>query len=175
MKRKKLILYIVYVIIEVMLVTIFSIVLRAVMKYFGYNSQINYYNKEAYLSIFATLCSVVFLSTSLMAMLSEKSIYIYWVNIVHRLLIEPIHVSFVAMVIYSFTAAGCAAYGLFVRDGAFVVSGFMFAMIDVIILFFRMISIYYLDEHNKRKIKEELLIFSKNDNFFLITYSCSYK
>ena len=49
-----------------------------------YNTIITSNNRGDYLAIMGTHCSVVFLTTSLMAMLSEKNRYIYWVEMVNK-------------------------------------------------------------------------------------------
>lgn len=49
-----------------------------------YNTIITSNNRGDYLAIMGTHCSVVFLTTSLMAMLSERNRYIYWVEMVNK-------------------------------------------------------------------------------------------
>ncbi len=114
-------------------------------------------NRSDYLSIFAAHCSIVFLTTSLMAMLSENDKYVYWVEMVTSVLIYPRFFSFLPLVVYSLSTIVWAMFGFVFSLGWVVIGSFIFGMISVTILFSRMVAIYYQQENNKQKIEAFLM------------------
>ena len=77
-----------YLLISLLGIAIASIVSFLILNVvFDYNTYITSDNRGDYLAIVGTHCSVVFLTTSLMAMLSERNRYIYWVDMITTMLI----------------------------------------------------------------------------------------
>lgn len=126
---------------------------------FKYNTIITSNNRGDYLAIMGTHCSVVFLTTSLMAMLSERNRYIYWVEMVTKILIYTRYMSFLALVTYSLSTIVGTFLGLLFGIGPVVFGSFIFGIISVTILFSRMVSIYYQNDKIKKDI--EIFLFEK--------------
>lgn len=129
-----------------------------------YNFLITGANRGDYFTIMGTHCSIVFLTTSLMAVLSEKSRYIYWVDMVTKILIFPKYMSFLALSVYSISTILWSFIGFLTGIGPIVIGSFVCGIASVTILFSRMISVYYQNDRNKEDIKEYLLgMIEKND------------
>lgn len=120
---------------------------------FKYDTNITSNNRGDYLAIMGTHCSVVFLTTSLMAMLSERNRYIYWVEMITKILISPRYMSFLALVTYSLSTIVGTFFGLLFGIGPVVIGSFIFGIISVTILFSRMVSIYYRNDKVKKDIE----------------------
>ena len=146
-----------YLLISLLGIAIASIVSFLILNVvFDYNTYITSDNRGDYLAIVGTHCSVVFLTTSLMAMLSERNRYIYWVDMITTMLIFPEYLSFFALVVYSLSTIAVSFIGLLFGIGSIVIGSFLFGIVAVTILFSRMVLIYYQDEKNKSNIKQFL-------------------
>lgn len=113
-------------------------------------------NTGDYLGIFSIHCSVVFLTTSLMTMLSEKNKYVYHVDLVRLVLIQPLYYNFFALVTYSISSILLAVLGFIVKRSSLVIGGFVFGMVAIVVLFMRMVTIYYCKDAHKAKIRQFL-------------------
>lgn len=134
-------------------------------KWLGYGIFISGSNRGDYLTILGTHCSIVFLTTSLMAMLSEKNRYIYWVEMVTTILIFPRYMSFLALVVYAISTVIWSFVGFLMEIGAIVIGSFLFGIIAVTILFSRMVSIYYQNDKNKMDIQGYMLNKVREDDY----------
>ena len=152
-----------YILVSIVMTFITSIFTRIVLYLMNSSPIVSVSNRGDYLAIFATHCSVVFLTTSLMAMLSENNHYVYWVEMVTSVLIYPRFISFLPLVIYSISTIVWAMVGFVVFQGWIIIGSFLFGLISVTVLFSRMVSIYYQQNENKRKIEEFLLRLIDND------------
>lgn len=147
----------IYLLLSLLGICIMSLVSFCILNYlFKYNLYITSDNRGDYLAIMGTHCSVVFLTTSLMTMLSEKNKYIYWVEMVTKILISPKDMSFLALVTYSLSTIVGSFAGLVVGNGPIVIGSFLFGIISVTLLFSRMVSIYFQNGKNKKKIEKYL-------------------
>lgn len=164
-KAKNKVSIVVYILIGLFFTGICSILSYLVLKIgLNYNMCINSGNRGDYLSIFGTHCAVVFLTTSLMAMLSDRNRYIYWVEMVTTILIFPEYMSFLALAVYSISTITWAMMGFIISSGAIVVGSFFWGLVTVTILFSRMILVYYQNDKNKIDIEKYLLDkIDKND------------
>lgn len=122
----------------------------------NFSNVVNSENMGNYLGLFATHCSVVFLTTSLMTMLSEKSKFVYHIDLVKLVLINPAYYNFLALAVYAMLSILLAITGFILKEGFFVIGGFLFGIVAVMILFWRMVLIYYREEHHKNKIRNFL-------------------
>lgn len=122
-------------------------------------------NRGDYLSIFATHCSIVFLTTSLMAVLSEKNKYVYWIDIVSSVLVVPKFFSFFALSVGAISTVLFAMIGFVVSAGEIIIGSFAVGLLLITILFRRMMSIYYQKDYHKEKIKEELVVIVKEKDY----------
>ncbi|MGN0339227.1 MAG: hypothetical protein ACI4D0_01905 [Lachnospira sp.] len=132
---------------------------------FEYNMCVTSDNRGDYLAIMGTHCSVVFLTTSLMAMLSEKNRYIYWVEMVTKILISSKYMSFLALATYALSTIIGSFVGLLFGIGPIIIGSFLFGIISVTVLFSRMVSIYYQNEKNKKKIEKYLYEQIEKNNY----------
>lgn len=92
---------------------------------FGFNMAVTSNNRGDYLSLFATHCSVVFLTTSLMTMLSEKSKFVYHIDLVELVLINPPYYNFFALAVYAIGSVFLAMLGLLHKCGSVIIGGFL--------------------------------------------------
>ena len=128
-----------------------------------YNLFITGENRGLYLTIFVSHCSIVFLTSSLMTMLSEGNKFLYWKDLVYEVLILPRFWSFFDLVTYAISSLITAALGLYFKLGPVVISSFVLGIVAVGILFYRMVTVYYGNEKRKKNLKEELLIKIEQD------------
>ncbi len=155
---KRILFYLLYIALFVLV----SFVIGNIMLCVGFNSRITTYNKDVYMDVFALLSSIVFISTSLMTMLSERNIYVYWVDIVNKILIEPKGLSFIDLVIYAFASLLFSAIGFLTQHGEYVIGGFITGIVAVGFLFFRMVYVYYGESREKNILWKELSFFVDN-------------
>lgn len=162
-KKTNLLIYLLIALLGMVLASILTWLLLGGV--FKYNTIITSNNRGDYLAIMGTHCSVVFLTTSLMAMLSERNRYIYWVEMVTKILISPRYMSFIALVTYSLSTIVGSFLGLLFRIGPVVIGSFIFGIISVTILFSRMVSIYYQNDKIKKNIEEFLFEKINSDEY----------
>ncbi|MBR2310867.1 MAG: hypothetical protein IKA47_10120 [Oscillospiraceae bacterium] len=109
---------------------------------------------------YTALLSLTFISISVMGVLSDRSVVIYWDNIAEGKLIKPVFGSFAAYTYYSVGATLGAGISVALRDStAFLI----FAVINIgtiILLTFTMVDVYYDREGKKadrvKKLHEDL-------------------
>lgn len=150
---RKIVNIILILMIVLLCVEIASWIGKECCRFSGFNSAVNSENIGDYLSLFGTHCSVVFLTTSLMTMLSEKSKFVYHVDLVELVLINPLYYNFKTLVVYAMSSILWAMFGFLVKDGAKIIGGFIFGVVALVVLFWRMILIYYRRESHKNKIR----------------------
>lgn len=143
--------FILYLLLSLLGIGLTSIASFYILSLFNYNICITSDNRGDYLTIMGTHCSVVFLTTSLMTMLSEKNKYIYWVEMVTKILISPKYMGFLSLVTYSLLTIIGSFVGLLLGIGPVVIGSFLFGIISVTVLFSRMVSIYYQNEKTREK------------------------
>ena len=125
-------------------------------KFLGISAYIDANNISNYLSVFSIHITTVFLTTGLMSTLGAKEELIYHVDIVKRILLEPVGRSFKALSVYSFLTLFWATAGLVFKASYMVIFSAVIGVIIVTCLFFKMISIYFEREKEKEKIKKIL-------------------
>ncbi len=108
------------------------------------------------LEYYAALLSLTFISISVMSMLSDRSVVIYWDNIAEVKLIKPVFASFAAFTYYSIGATiGAGIAAALGNAPAFIV----FSLINIatlIILTLNMVDVYYDRESKKNRRVQEL-------------------
>ncbi len=146
-----------YILLSLVLTIVTSLLAKYVLGLMAEGNGITNYNRSDYLTIFVAHCSIVFLTTSLMAMLSENDRYVYWVDMITSVLIQPRFLSFLPLVVYSLSTIAWAMVGFILSFGWIVIGSFVFGMTAVTVLFSRMVAIYYQQENNKLKIENFLM------------------
>lgn len=108
------------------------------------------------LELYIALLSLTFISISVMSMLSDRSIVIYWENIATRKLIKPVFCSFAAYTYYSVGAALGAGVSVgFGNTCAFLV----FCALNIgslVLLTYTMVDVYYDRDGKKAHMIKEL-------------------
>ena len=134
-----------------------SVIMGEIFCYYtGFSRIISSKNIGDYIGLFSTHCSVVFLTTSLMTMLSESSKYVYHIDLVRLVLIEPPCYNFFALVTYSLSSIVLAILGFCVKRSSLILGGLVFGIVSIVVLFVRMVTIYYRKDYHKAKIRKFL-------------------
>jgi len=108
------------------------------------------------LGYFSGQLSLTFITISVMSVLSDKSVIVYWENVAEAKLIQPLFGSFASYTYYSIsTTVGAGISVIFKKQLAFAV----FFAINIIILIFltlTMVDVYYGRDEKKRS-REKVL------------------
>jgi hypothetical protein len=121
-------------------------------------------NKEKYISIIILQFTTVFLSTTLMAGLSkESSKIVYWKDMVDELLISPPMLNFKCMSIYGFVSLLISTLFFMIGNGSVVLSSVLFSMMDIIVLFLKIIRIHFNKNQFQQKCRNEFAILKKKE------------
>lgn len=153
-----------YILISVFITLMISFFTKVALLLMNCGDMVLSSNRSDYLTIFATHCSVVFLTTSLMAILSERNQFVYWVEMVTAILIYPRFFGFLPLVIYSMSTILWAFVGFVFSFGWLIIGSFIFGLITVTVLFSRMVTIYYQRDKSKIQIEEYFIKkISEND------------
>ena len=108
------------------------------------------------LEYYAALLSLTFISISVMSMLSDRSVVIYWDNIAEGKLIKPIFSSFAAYTYYSIGATIGAGISAVTGNGSAFAVFFLINMFTIIMLTINMVDVYYDREGKKANRVMEL-------------------
>ena len=104
---------------------------------------------------YTALLSLTFISISVMSVLSDRSVVIYWDNIAEGKLIKPVFGSFAAYTYYSIGAAIGAGISVAARNTVGFITFCLINIFTIIVLTLSMVDVYYDREGKKeRKVKE---------------------
>lgn len=154
-----------YVLLSVIMTILISLLVKYLLNLMNYRTIITNLNRSDYLAIFSVHGSIVFLTTSLMAMLSNDNRYVYWVEMVTHVLIEPKYIGFFPLAVYAISTFIWSIMGFWLSQGWIVIGSFFFGIISVIVLFSRIITIYYQQEKYKLKIEKFLMCKIINNDY----------
>ena len=101
--------------------------------------------------------SLTFISISVMSVLSDKSVIIYWANVSEDRLIRPTFSCFAAYTYYSIGATVGAGLGVFLDNAAVFVAFFAANVVVLILLTVSMIDVYYGRDTKKKKLAQTLV------------------
>ena len=104
--------------------------------------------------------SLTFISISVMSVLSDKSVIIYWANVSEDRLIRPTFYCFAAYTYYSIGATVGAGLGVFLDNAALFVAFFAADVIVMILLTISMIDVYYGRDTKKKALAKTLVPFT---------------
>lgn len=111
--------------------------------------------------------SLTFITISVMSVLSEKSVIIYWENVAEAKLIKPLFCSFAAFTAYSIAATVGAGISVLLNNG-FAFCIFFGANIFVLILLtLTMVDVYFGRERKKRSRAEYLRYVSRCHKYLI--------
>lgn len=105
---------------------------------------------------YAAQLSLTFISISVMSVLSDKSVIIYWANVSEDRLIKPTFSCFAAYTYYSIGATVGAGLGIALDNTPMFVVFFAINVAILILLTFSMIDVYYGRDTKKRKLQREM-------------------
>ena len=112
------------------------------------------------LDYYIALLSLTFISISVMSVLSDRSVVIYWENIAESKLIKPVFISFAAYTFYSVGAAIGAGISVVLDNHTAFIIFCALNIITMVLLTFTMVDVYYDRESKKvkhiRDLKEDL-------------------
>lgn len=123
-------------------------------------------NGENYLTALSISYQVIFLTTTLLSGLSDKSETIYWERFTEYVLVNPFLFNFKGMSAVAFLTLATETVAFFCKGGfatALFYGSFILGIVIIVILSVRMSSIYFNREHFLKKIidKEEIPGFEK--------------
>ncbi len=105
---------------------------------------------------YAAQLSLTFISISVMSVLSDKSVIIYWANVSEDRLIKPTFSCFAAYTYYSIGATVGAGLGIALDNPPMFVVFFAINVAILILLTFSMIDVYYGRDTKKKKLQREM-------------------
>ena len=105
---------------------------------------------------YAAILSLTFISISVMGVLSDKTVIIYWENVAESKLIKPVLFSFAAYTYYSIGATMGAGLCLVLGKSIAFIVFFTINLLAIIALTFTMVDVYYDRGGKKKKLIKEL-------------------
>lgn len=106
------------------------------------------------LDYYTAILSLTFISISVMSVLSDRSIIIYWENIAEAKLITPVFGSFAAYTYYSIGAALAAGVCVALNNTTAFVVFCIINISTIILLTYTMVDVYY-DRESKKALREK--------------------
>lgn len=123
----------------------------------GYSKYVTRDNREAYLSILAMSYSIVFLTTSLLGMLSDKEETIYWENVNEYVLVNPKWFNFYTLSTMGFVSLFIETFGLVFRYAPCIWAGFLMGIFSMVCLFYKMTTIYFRRSKYVEQIRRDYI------------------
>lgn len=102
--------------------------------------------------------SLTFISISVMSVLSDRSVVIYWENIAQRKLIRPVFGSFASYTYYSIGTTVGAGISVLLGNGIAFYVFFGINVLVLILLTLTMVDVYYGREKKKRRLQGQLVL-----------------
>lgn len=115
--------------------------------------------------------SLTFITISVMSVLSDKSVIIYWENIAEARLIKPLFGCFASYTTYSITATVGAGISVILNNGLAFAVFFCINILVLILLTLTMVNVYFGREEKKRTLEQHL----KQATHFRNSADCSFK
>lgn len=113
------------------------------------------------LSLFTSQLSLTFITISVMSVLSDKTVTLYWVNLVEDNLISPPYRCFYAYVIYSFTTIVINLFAILFNNYLLFTVFFIINFIVLFLLTYSMLSVYFRPDSKESKAIRD---FKKDEN-----------
>lgn len=114
------------------------------------------------LGYYTAILSLTFISISVMSVLSDRTVVIYWENIAEGKLIKPVFGSFAAYTYYSIGAALAAGVCVVLNNGIAFILFSTINIATIILLTYTMVDVYY-DRESKRARREKELQMDEAD------------
>ncbi len=113
-------------------------------------------NPSELFGLYTAQLSLTFISISVMSVLSDKSVIIYWSNVSEDRLIEPTFTCFAAYTYYSIAATIGAGLGVIFEDSLLFVVFFILNVLSLILLTLTVTDVYYGRDTKKKKLAAKL-------------------
>ena len=107
-------------------------------------------------SYYTAQLSLTFISISVMSVLSDKSVIIYWENVAESKLIKPVYGCFAAFTCYSIVSNIGSALGVFLSSTTVFTLFFMINIVVLIFLTHAITDVYYGKDKKRQKLVKEL-------------------
>ena len=101
--------------------------------------------------------SLTFVTISVMSVLSDKSVIIYWENIAEAKLVRPLFGSFASCTAYSIACAVGAGISVLLNNALAFVVFLVLNVAALILLTLTMVDVYFNREQKRRRLEEQLL------------------
>lgn len=105
---------------------------------------------------YTAILSLTFISISVMSVLSDRTVVIYWENIAEGKLIKPVFGSFAAYTYYSIGSAIAAGICVVLNNSTAFIVFCTITITTIILLTYTMVDVYYDRESKKVQRKNEL-------------------
>jgi len=129
------------------------------------NELIESLSGDRVLSLFTSQLSLTFITISVMSVLSDKTVTLYWINLVEDNLIRPPFRCFYAYVIYSFSTIAINLFAIFFRNYLLFIIFFIVNFIILFLLTHSMLTVYFRQDSKDRKAIKDFKEVEKNQNF----------
>jgi len=123
----------------------------------------NFYKEveSALLDFLLAQVSMTFITISVMSVLSENNLVIYWENVVKERLIAPVFYCFSSLTIYAFVIMIFSFISFCLEITMGVIIFFILAIIDLIVLTSVMIRVYYGKESRKKELEKSFCVMNQ--------------
>lgn len=107
--------------------------------------------------------SLTFVTISVMSVLSDKSVIIYWENIAEAKLLKPVFGSFASCTAYSISCAVGAGISVLLGNALAFLVFLVLNVVSLILLTLTMVDVYFNREQKKQRLETQLLKSSSDD------------
>ncbi|MCR4787797.1 MAG: hypothetical protein K5888_04350 [Lachnospiraceae bacterium] len=159
--------------------------------YAGLSRDWFFFEKNTHLTFLAISYQVIFLTTSLLSLLSDKEETVYWERFTEYVLVYPRHMNFIGLSSVGFVTLLMQTLSCFFSDhlwwSGFFYANFLIGIIVIIILYYKMSSVYFNRPHYVRilrktkitqeelnRLKEHSLIAADRSNGRVVNENMSY-
>ncbi len=133
--------------------------IKPICAFFGINNieiLTNVFNGADLFSYYTAQLSITFISISVLSVLSDKSVIIYWANVSEDRLIKPTFNCFAAYTYYSIGATLGSGLGVVLKNGLVFAAFFVANILVMIALTASMVDVYYGRDVKIKKLRKEL-------------------
>ena len=146
---------------EVIIAFILAFVLRGICSVLENDDELFLFKKDTLLVFLSISYQVIFLTTSLLSLLSDKEETVYWERFTEYVLINPRYLNFIGLSTVGFVALIMQTIAYFLSESTwwcgFFYSSFLLGIAAIIYLCYQMSSVYFNREHYVGKIRDQEL------------------
>lgn len=116
------------------------------------------------LNLFISQLSLTFITISVMSVLSEKTVTLFWLNLIEDNLISPAFRCFYAYVIFSFTTMAINLFAIFFNNYGVFIIYFIINLIVLFLLTYSMLTVYFRQDRKEQKAIRDFQKEERNGN-----------